>query len=252
VSALIDESVYQQGYLALQQAYETTVGSLSEKPEWIRLPPGIVLASNAIGEKAGEPMDGAFESLVRRRTQRVRLCERQLEEMNARVVTMAETDALTGLLNRKRFEEILDARSKDQERLSLLMIRLDGLSKPHGGMVHQIGEEALKALARVIHAHARPQDYCARLSENEFGLLMPDAGHFQAVDVRERIRSMLARTVIAPRTLNLGIQASIGIGSMPTDAVNPEDLLIQADRAMCTNQREASSVELSPASLLAN
>jgi diguanylate cyclase (GGDEF)-like protein len=238
VSALIDESAYQQAYLAVQQAYEMTLGAVDERVEWVRVSPKVVLASNAVTQA-----DDAFERLVRRRTQRVRLYQRQLDETGARLATMAETDPLTGLLNRKRFEEILDARSKDQQRLSLLMVGLNGLA-------HPFGDEALKTLAKVVQGQARPQDYCARLSATEFGLLMPDAGHFQAVEARERIRAALARTVIAPQTLNLGMRVSIGLASMPIEALSPEDLLVKADQAMCGSKRELE--ELSPVSLLAH
>jgi diguanylate cyclase (GGDEF)-like protein len=180
------------------------------------------------------------------RTQRAHRYQELLEQAAARLVTMAETDSLTGLLNRSKFEEVLSARVKDQDQLSILMIGLNGFLGKNISVSQPVSDEALKTLARLLKAQARPQDYCARIGVDEFCLLMPGAGREQAAGLRERIRSVLAKTVIAPQTLNLGMQVSVGIASLPADALSAEDLLIRADRSMVAQRRDRSIPDMAP------
>ncbi len=232
VSAVIDEQPYQQGYLAVQQAYWSIGESRNERFSRVEIPATVVFSANANVVERTEVPHGAFELMMQQRTQKVVSYQKLLAEANARIASMADTDPLTGLINRRRFEEILDLRSKDQNKLSLLIVGMKN-------QVAQATEESLINLAKVLSAHSRPSDYCARLSSDEFGLLMPDAGPAQAGEIRRRILAALKKMLIAPQTLKLHLQASIGLASMPADAQNVEDLLILADNAMYAHRRSS-------------
>ena len=231
VSAVIDESPYQQGYLALQQAYEAIGGSREERFPWVEVAPDVVFSANANVSDRIDARNGPFERMMRQRTRKLVLYQDLLAEANARIVSLSDTDPLTGLANRRRFEEVLDLHARANDGLSLMIIGMNGVS--------QATDEALINLAKVLRAHVRPQDCCARLSADEFGILMPQVGATQAGDVRRSILTMLDKMLIAPKTLKLHLQASIGVASMPFDAQNAEDLLVLADSAMCAHRRSS-------------
>ena len=130
---------------------------------------------------------------------------------------------------------------KDQDKISILMIGLDGFEQTNQNIGQPVDDEALKTVAKVLRSMARPQDDCARVGSDEFCILMPGADAPQVSAARERILSALAKTVIAPQTLNLGIRVSIGAASLPQDASSAEDLLVRADNSMYAHKRAAAS-----------
>jgi diguanylate cyclase (GGDEF)-like protein len=257
VSAVIDENPYQQGYLAIQNAYELILGTQDKPFSWLRIPSGVVLSANSSGPETSDTrdtgeVDHCAEVIVQRRTQLARAYQEKLEAAEARIAAMEETDPLTGLLNRRRFEAILEKHARNGLPLTLLMAGLNGFRRANGSPGPHIRDEALACVANALTAHARPQDFCSRLSSDEFCVLLPGDSRAQALAMKERILMTLAGTAIAPQTLNLGIQVKIGIASMPLEAVNAEDLLVLADNAMYTDQRVAAIRELSPVSNMAN
>lgn len=257
VSAVIDENPYQQGYLAIQKAFELILGTQSKPFSWFRIPSGVVLSANSSSPETSDTRDTGEEDhcaelIVQRRTQLARAYQEKLEAAEARIAAMEETDPLTGLLNRRRFEAILEKHARNGLPLTLLMAGLNGFRRASGSPGSHIRDEALNCVANALTAHARPQDFCARLSSDEFCVLLPGDSRSQAIAMKERILMTLAETAIAPQTLNLGVQVKIGIASMPSEAVNAEDLLVLADNAMYTDQRVAAIRELSPVSSMAN
>jgi LacI family transcriptional regulator len=257
VSGVIDENPYQQGYLAIQQAFEATLESRDKPYSWLRIPSGVVLSANSSGTENTEAaetgeIEHCTELMVHRRTQLARAYQEKLEKAEACIAAMEETDPLTGLLNRRKFEAVLERHAKNGLPLTLVMIGLNGFRRTNGGPGAQVSDEALTSVARVLKAHARSHDFCSRLGVDEFGVLLPGDSRLHALTMKEQILATLAKTVIAPLTLNLGIQVRIGIASMPLEAVNAEDLLVLADNAMYTDQRVSAIRELRPVSSLAN
>jgi diguanylate cyclase (GGDEF)-like protein len=243
VAGVIDENPYQQGYLALQQAFQSAQGLNVEECSWLRIPSDVVLS-------ASSPVSP--ELLMKNRTLHLRQCQQELAEAKARIVSMEETDPLTGLLNRRKFEEVLEQHTRNQQPLTILMARLNGLQRTSGGPGTHVSDEALASVARVLQSESRPQDFCSRLGGDEFCVLLPGDSHSEAIAMKERVSGRLAEIVIAPHTLRLGIQIRVGIASMPADAVNAEDLLVIADNAMYTDQRTMAIRQLSVVSSLAH
>jgi diguanylate cyclase (GGDEF)-like protein len=231
VSALIDEDVYHQGYLAVHQAYEAT--QPGETMERIPLQASVMLRANCNSSEG----TGGLENLIRLRTRRAHRYQELLDQASSQIETLSEMDALTGLLNRSKFEELLGQRVKDQEKLSILMVGLDGFERGERSAGQPIGDEAVKTVAKVLREASRPEDKCARIASDEFCVLMPGADFRHVAAARERILAALAKTVIAPRILNLGIRVSAGAACLPADASNAEDLLVHADNAMYAHKR---------------
>jgi diguanylate cyclase (GGDEF)-like protein len=237
ISALIDEDVFHQGYLAIHQAYEAIGAHPGERTLSVPIKASILLSASCSQPELVDPAMGGLDNLIRIRTQRSRRYQKLLEEASSQIVTMSETDPLTGLLNRSRFEELLSSRAKEHESLSILMVGLDGFEQTNHCIGQPVGDEALKTVAKVLVSLVRPQDDCARIGGDEFCVLMPGADSSHVAEVRERVLAALAKSVIAPRTLNLGIRVSAGCASLPGEASNAEDLLIRADNSMYVHRR---------------
>jgi diguanylate cyclase (GGDEF)-like protein len=241
ISALIDENVYQQGYLAVHEAFEAMHSSAGENINDVPLRATVLLRANCNNSGVREPGGGNLENLLRIRTRRANRYEELLEEASNRIKVLSETDALTGLLNRSKFEELLSTRAKEDEKLAILMVGLDGFEKGEHSVGQPISDEAMKTVGRILKSLSRPGDYCARIADDEFCILMPGADLTQVIAARGRMLTELAKTVIAPKTLKLGIRVSAGSACLPDDASNAEDLLVHADNAMYAHKRALAS-----------
>jgi diguanylate cyclase (GGDEF)-like protein len=153
------------------------------------------------------------------------------------VLRLATTDGLTGLLNRRAFEERLQRELEVhgyRRPVALMMIDLDDFSSINNQHGHQIGDAALRLVADVIRAHLRHSDAGGRYGGDEFAVILPGLDAAGAVDVAERVRTALveataraAATGALPR-----INTSIGVASFPHDAAGPDALIKAADDAL--------------------
>lgn len=155
----------------------------------------------------------------------------------------AVTDELTGLYNRTFLEESVREAFRTglgPRQTSLIMIDIDrvhGINERYGTSA---GDRVLAAVAEVLKTTTRPGDIAARLSGDEYAVLLPDTGGNGAVRVAERIRRGVMKTRVSvpakkdAGTLRLEIRASLGIASAPLHAANEKDLFDAADGALRT------------------
>jgi diguanylate cyclase (GGDEF)-like protein len=234
VSAIIEENRYLQGYFAVQKAYESVLlreqgGNLSG----VTIPSTVAFAANAF--ELNDSLNNAFEMLVRQRTQVLCSYKERLEQANADLLSLAITDPLTGLLNRRKFEEAMQqevARASRSGPLSLLMIDVNLFKQVNDSYGHQVGDEALKTVAGVLKSCCRSTDFCARLGGDEFSIILPHAEAPAAEVVRDRILQVLAGTPLPVDGGRLTLSLSIGIASLPDDATASEGLIAAADSDM--------------------
>ena len=144
----------------------------------------------------------------------------------------AVTDSLTGLLNRRGFDERLHEElsraQRGQGRLALVLTDCDDLKRINDTLGHDRGDAMLQALARLIRESKRASDVAARLGGDEFAIALPDADLETATAVADRLRTAL-------RSLSVNGQAttaSFGIALYPTDGTTRTALLRAADRAL--------------------
>jgi diguanylate cyclase (GGDEF)-like protein len=146
---------------------------------------------------------------------RERLAE-QLKEANHQLSLLAMTDPLTGLPNRRAFEEALARDLARTERqggsLTLILIDADHFKKVNDTYGHQGGDTVLRALSDVLRESTRSSDVAARVGGEEFALLLPQTNADNALVVAERVRMRFAvRKIIledgrvAKATVSLGM-----------------------------------------------
>ena len=186
VSAVIDEHRYLQGYFAVQKAYEAFLErAAGAAVSDIRVPSDVALAANATDSR--DSLHAAFEMLLRQRTEVLCSYKQRLEEANAELLNLSITDPLTGLLNRRKFEEVLEnevARARRYGPLSLLMIDLNFFKQVNDRHGHQAGDEMLKSVAQLLKRCCRETDACARLGGDEFAVILPHSDAASAEVVR--------------------------------------------------------------------
>lgn len=151
----------------------------------------------------------------------------------------AVTDALTGLYNRRYFEEALEKEvqraKRQQQPFSIIGIDLDFLKKINDTHGHFYGDLAIKTIADVLKANARSVDVPARIGGEEFDVLLPGISSDGAMIAAERIRSAIEKTEID----TIGhITGSLGVSTYFEHTDNVEELLELTDQAMYTSKRE--------------
>ena len=152
----------------------------------------------------------------------------------AQVRREARTDELTGLANRRAFNEAFSAtlRHRDpQDRLALLILDLDNFKDVNDTLGHHYGDELLTLVAPRLQHALRSGDRIARIGGDEFAVLLPGAGSGLAVQVAERLRAGLRRPVSLAGQ-ELVVTGSIGIAVFPDHGTDPAELLRHADLAM--------------------
>ena len=150
----------------------------------------------------------------------------------------AVTDALTGLYNRRYFEEEMNkeiARSKRlKQPFSVIGIDLDFLKKINDTYGHSYGDLAIKTIAQVLKSNARSIDIPARIGGEEFDVLLPGIGSEGAMAAAERIRKSIESIEIE----TIGhITGSLGVATFLEHTDNAEELLELTDQAMYTSKR---------------
>ena len=152
---------------------------------------------------------------------------------STRLSETARRDALTGLLNRRGFEERLDvelARATRVERpVALILSDVDHFKTVNDRLGHPAGDAVLLRVAGVLEGIGRRGDTVARLGGEEFVFIVPDADAERAFELAERARAALERT-FADEPVPL--TASFGTVAFPADGTTAASLLETADRAL--------------------
>lgn len=152
--------------------------------------------------------------------------------------SLAYTDTLTGLDNRRQFQQTLAEEAARAERygrkLSLLMLDIDRFKSFNDTLGHPAGDALLAQLAVVLRNALRTVDRPARYGGEEFSVLCPETGQEEAHLIAERIRRTVAETpfLLGERAEAASVTVSIGYATYPADARATADLIQKADQAL--------------------
>lgn len=151
----------------------------------------------------------------------------EIEEVNRR----AETDPLTGLANRRRFDESLQRELSHSDRfghpVSLVLVDLDHFKCVNDSHGHQAGDAVLRSVAHMLADGVRAVDLCARLGGEEMAILLPQTTAAGAFELADRLRRRIAGRPIRYNDTEIAVTASFGVASYP-DVVGVRDGLFQA------------------------
>jgi len=167
------------------------------------------------------------------------LTERRLADANARLTELSATDGLTGIGNRRAFDQALQKEvaraARDGQQVSLIMVDVDHFKLYNDHYGHPTGDDCLRRIAALLDlCLRRPPDIVARVGGEEFAALLPETSPGGARDVAERIRQRLAAAAIPHAASPFGqVTVSIGVASAtPTPGADGKLLLAQADEAL--------------------
>jgi len=146
-------------------------------------------------------------------------------------------DPLTGLFNRRYFEESLNRElhraNRTGRKISLIMLDLDHFKHFNDTFGHQVGDILLKETAGVIKARVRAGDLACRYGGEEFALILAEVDTEGAYACVEGIREAIKHLSLHNRGQTLGtVTVSAGIATYPTDGNNQEDIIHAADTAL--------------------
>jgi diguanylate cyclase (GGDEF)-like protein len=151
----------------------------------------------------------------------------------------ASTDPLTGLPNRRYFDEfaaLLALRRRSGDAVAVLMIDIDTFKVLNDTYGHPIGDQVLRAVAGAITSAVRDEDVPARMGGEEFAVLLRNAGPNVALEIGERVRQAVRALDLADLGVP-GVSVSVGVA----DATSPDEpidaLVDRADRALLRAKR---------------
>lgn len=162
---------------------------------------------------------------------------RQLLEANERLRHMSQTDALTGLDNRRNLEERLNEMFEHAKRLNepfaCVMCDLDRFKSVNDTHGHQAGDAVLKQFARILRDEVREIDRAGRYGGEEFMLLLPGTVLDAAVTFAERVRKRVEGHTFTFEGIQIRRTASFGVSAWPHPRVSDcEGLMRAADEAL--------------------
>lgn len=167
--------------------------------------------------------------------------ERFVEELDK----LSREDALTGLANRRHFDEMLEQEwrraGRQKSSLAVLMIDVDNFKHFNDKLGHPEGDRCLKRVAKLLSDHSRrPGELVARYGGEEFVMIFPDTDHQKAVNLAEHVLESIRMARIPQPdglerwyvTISIGVSATI-----PSERLTPSRLLVAADQALYAVKR---------------
>ncbi len=162
--------------------------------------------------------------------------KRQLESANAQLQELALRDGLTGMLNRRHWEQCLEREFARHARYetptSLVMFDIDHFKSVNDTYGHQIGDEVIREVARTTLQHARGTDYAGRYGGEEFVVLLPDTDLAGADQFAERLRQAIEGLRIDHQDESLSFTVSLGVACLSGKMSDHKTLIEHADKAL--------------------
>jgi diguanylate cyclase (GGDEF)-like protein/PAS domain S-box-containing protein len=192
------------------------------------------------------PQDDSPEIIaVIRDISKRKVAEEQMWLANDQLKSLAETDTLTGIANRRKFDDVFERELRRGARagsqLSLLLVDIDRFKLFNDSYGHSAGDDCLRHVARALAANLRrPADLIARYGGEEFAVILADTAPEAAVHVAETLRQAVAGLGLAHGLSDSGVvTVSIGVAGARCDGQNPGRALLEAaDEALYRAKEE--------------
>lgn len=150
------------------------------------------------------------------------------------MMTMSGFDSLTGLANRRyfdqRFKDEMSKAEKLERPLSLVLFDLDHFKRVNDEHGHDVGDGVLLQVADLMRRGSREQDFLARWGGEELAMILPDTDAEVATRVAKRLTDMIRNKVFRSLSSNVRLTASAGVAERRADCSTAEDLFSLADQ----------------------
>ncbi len=184
-----------------------------------------------------------YEILLRQLMKIVKMADRtqlDLKTVSEKLNRLSHIDALTGLFNRRYFNEVYvrewDSAVRSQTEIALVMIDIDYFKKYNDTYGHLQGDNCLRSVAKGIRASVkRPRDIVARFGGEEFVVLLPETGVKGAVSIAQSIIEQVKKLGIehAASPWKKIVTVSLGVAAiLPQDNLAKEELINNSDKAL--------------------
>ncbi|ALS97538.1 GGDEF domain-containing protein [Lacimicrobium alkaliphilum] len=164
------------------------------------------------------------------------ISKQQLNQANDKLQQMSRIDGLTGLYNRRFWEEscMLEFKRcmRNQGQASLLMLDIDHFKPVNDNYGHPAGDQVIMNLAEIIKTSVRETDIPGRYGGEEFAIVLPDTDAKSALRVAERIRLATEKTLIRYEQLELQVTISLGIAQLDERQDDYMAWISEADQAL--------------------
>ncbi len=167
----------------------------------------------------------------------------QLLEANAQLLRLATTDALTGLANKRAFEDALrrdlSRADRDQTWLTIVLSDIDYFKQVNDTHGHPIGDDVLRQVGRAFGSKLRGGDLSARYGGEEFILILPGSNAVGGKIAAERLRRGIEELKFSAPAGQFGVTASFGVAAVcgPGCSGQAEALILRADNALYAAKR---------------
>lgn len=153
-----------------------------------------------------------------------------------RISDLSSTDSLTGLLNLRAFEDVLQQEHRKAERFNrpytLAVIDVDNLAQVNEMLGHEAGSQVIGTVASAITRSIRTSDVAARLGGDEFIVLLVEADAETGASIAQRIRNNVYAGTVSVANRLIRANVNVGIANFPDDHLYPKELMILADQRM--------------------
>ena len=162
--------------------------------------------------------------------------ELALQKANAQLEWLGRTDGLTGLYNRRAWEELLSAEFKRNNRVGeksvLIMFDIDHFKRINDTFGHPAGDEVIRNVATVMQQAKREADIAGRYGGEEFGLILVDTELAGAQQFAERLRKLIEQTTVEHGGHEIRFTISLGLAEIAPDPGGYQAWLKRADQAL--------------------
>ncbi len=200
-------------------------------------------AIEAIGNQMLRKLDLAKEEWLQIENNYQRILEKEVSERthelelsNKQLNTLAATDPLTHIRNRRSFFDIAEKyysiAARTKEPLSVMMIDIDYFKSVNDKYGHAVGDEVLKEFANVTKRQLRDSDLFARYGGEEFVIVLPNTGIEGAEKLADKIRQTIANHYLVTEKGEIQITISIGVSALNKQDTSLDDILSRADKAL--------------------
>lgn len=158
------------------------------------------------------------------------------------LVDLSRRDGLTGLYNHAYMQELLERKLAFARRyhrpLSLLMFDIDNFKQINDNHGHQVGDEVVKSITRLVTQNLRGHDVAARYGGDEFLLILPETGIEAACIVAERLRKLVAETGFSSAAGDVRVTISVGVTCCDGEATDKRRIIKTVDNALYQSKQQ--------------